>query len=53
MVMDNRKPEVVILDWELSTAGHPLGDLAYACQFYYSEDVTQADMDPRVPDEQD
>ena len=55
MVMDNRKPEVrAILDWELSTIGHPLGDLAYACQFYYSEDVTRADMRSLgVPDEQE
>ena len=43
-----------ILDWELSTIGHPLGDLAYACQFYYSEDVTRADMRSLgVPDEQE
>lgn len=25
---------VAVLDWELSTLGHPLGDLAYACTFY-------------------
>lgn len=25
---------VAVLDWELSTLGHPLGDLAYACMFY-------------------
>jgi len=25
---------VAVLDWELATLGHPLGDLAYACMFY-------------------
>jgi aminoglycoside phosphotransferase (APT) family kinase protein len=28
---------VAILDWELSTLGHPLGDLAYCCMHYYNE----------------
>uniref|UniRef100_A0A8C4TSB2 Acyl-CoA dehydrogenase family member 11 n=1 Tax=Falco tinnunculus TaxID=100819 RepID=A0A8C4TSB2_FALTI len=26
---------LAVLDWELSTAGHPLADLAYACLFYF------------------
>ena len=26
---------VAVLDWELSTLGHPLGDLAYFCQLYH------------------
>lgn len=26
---------VAVLDWELSTLGHPLGDLAYLCQGYH------------------
>ena len=25
---------VAVLDWELSTLGHPLGDLAWACRPY-------------------
>jgi aminoglycoside phosphotransferase (APT) family kinase protein len=30
---------VAVLDWELSTLGHPLGDLAYFCQGYHGEAV--------------
>ncbi len=26
---------VAVLDWELSTIGHPLGDLAYCCSAYH------------------
>lgn len=26
---------LAVLDWELSTAGHPLADLAYATMFYF------------------
>lgn len=26
---------LAVLDWELSTTGHPLADLAYAAQFYF------------------
>lgn len=26
---------LAVLDWELSTAGHPLADLAYATLFYF------------------
>ena len=30
------KPEVIaVLDWELSTVGHPYADLAYQCMLYY------------------
>jgi aminoglycoside phosphotransferase (APT) family kinase protein len=30
------RPEVIgILDWELSTLGHPLADLAYNCMIYF------------------
>jgi aminoglycoside phosphotransferase (APT) family kinase protein len=27
---------IAVLDWELSTIGHPLGDLAYCCSPYHS-----------------
>jgi len=26
---------LAVLDWELSTTGHPLADLAYATLFYF------------------
>jgi aminoglycoside phosphotransferase (APT) family kinase protein len=26
---------IAVIDWELSTLGHPLGDLAYSCMPYY------------------
>ncbi|MDF2365750.1 phosphotransferase [Sneathiella sp.] len=36
MIVHPTKPEVVaVLDWELSTIGHPLSDLAYNCMNYH------------------
>ena len=36
MVYDLHQPKVIgVLDWELSTLGHPLGDLAYCCMMYH------------------
>ena len=36
MVFHPREPRVLgVLDWELSTLGHPLSDLAYNCMTYH------------------
>ncbi len=36
MIFHLREPRVIaVLDWELSTLGHPLSDLAYNCMLYH------------------
>ena len=53
MVVDKDEPRVLaVLDWELSTIGHPIGDLAYACQFYHHAEWTREQIHAAgVPDE--
>ncbi|CAB1062132.1 acyl-CoA dehydrogenase, putative phosphotransferase [Olavius sp. associated proteobacterium Delta 1] len=36
---------VALVDWELSTLGHPLGDLGYSCMFYHSEIAGRISLD--------
>jgi len=36
LMFDEQEPKVIaVLDWELSTLGHPLSDLAFNCMTYY------------------
>lgn len=36
LMFDKNKPDIVaVLDWELSTLGHPYADLAYQCMQYH------------------
>jgi aminoglycoside phosphotransferase (APT) family kinase protein len=42
---------VALLDWELSTLGHPLGDLGYSCMFYHSGIAGRISLDGRTGSE--
>jgi aminoglycoside phosphotransferase (APT) family kinase protein len=48
---------VAVLDWELSTLGHPIADLAYSCLAYYGMRPGAVDlapigaMEPGIPSE--
>jgi aminoglycoside phosphotransferase (APT) family kinase protein len=42
VIFDSREPRILaVLDWELSTLGHPLADFAYHCLSWYRSPDTQ------------
>ncbi len=60
LIAAHDKPKVIaVLDWELSTLGHPLSDLAYNCLPYHWPEKSFGDMrgldatTPGIPSETD
>lgn len=52
-IMHPTEPRIVaVLDWELSTIGHPLADLSYCCMMYHLDEFRSRGFPEGVPTEE-